>query len=399
MSFFLVLMAIVVASLVCILVFVRSMRERMDAALIVTTNGLNKDIDSIIGNMKVFGDVMGKWPHLADLVRRGDSTGMNNQLRSYIDVSSFRSITITDIRGYVLSRPHDPYRIGDNISYTECVQRALRGEKATVIEAGSGLSQWGIFHGTPIMRDGAVAGSLVVELSLGDPEMLRRIGEIHGVDVMLYYDDMRINTTIDEHKNQFTNTKAPAAVAEQVVDKGMKHFDELKLAGGGHPLRVLYTPFVFEGYVAGIISAAISTEALETDIRNAVSLVSVAALIFTLMAAGASYAFARSVFRISEEKTKQDILLGLLMKHSPDTIIIFDENMKVVNCCDMFLHRLRLGHLDQIAGRTIDEICAPFLPEADARRVLETCRRGGGKNESVSFELTFHPHWEDYPRS
>ena len=93
---------------------------------------------------------------------------------------------------------------------------------------------------------------------------------------------------------------------EAVVGRGETRYGKLELSGGRVTFRTFYVPFVFEGKRVGMFAAGVSHAFLNQAIYSAVYRVAVAGLFFVLLAMGASYLFARSIHRLSMEKSKQE---------------------------------------------------------------------------------------------
>ncbi|MDR1978359.1 MAG: cache domain-containing protein, partial [Synergistaceae bacterium] len=348
-SLFLVLAGVTISSTISSLAFVKAMGDEIDDTILVAVNGMRKEIDSILGRMKLFGQTFRNMPELADLVVQGNSTRMNQWLRPYMDVPQFDFIIVTDARGNVLSRPHDPYRIGDNVSQREYVAPSLKGESSVTLGKG-GTTNLGLFHSVPIEKDSRVIGALIVGIDLYKPDIVDSLAGMYRTEATLYYGDRRINTTLRKDGQRVLETKAPPGVADAVLGKGDLYHGEFTIPGGA-TLRTLYRPFIFNGERVGILAAGVPTRVLDEAIRSAVYRVAVSAAIFILLAMVASYLFAKNIAKLSSEKTQQEIFLDLLMKNTPDAILLLDKEGKLIDCSSVFLHQPQANGAGRSAGR------------------------------------------------
>jgi signal transduction histidine kinase/CheY-like chemotaxis protein len=396
-SFFLVLAGVTIASAVSSLVFVGAMRREMNNALETATDGLGKEIDATVDRMRLFSQIFTDMEELADLIELRDPNKLNDFLLPYLKISGFDTITVTDGKGVALSRPHAPDRIGDDVSGKGYVGPALEGEVIIDIEPGTTITL-GLFLGTPVRRDGEVVGTIVTGMNLFNPDMLDRLGNMYRAEVTLYYGDSRVSTTIKDGGRRIIGTRADPWVAERVIGMGESCYGDLELTDG-RQLNTLYKPFVFNGERVGMLSAGVSTLFLHQAINSAVYRVAVSAAVFILLAMGMSWIFARHISRLSAEKTKQEIFLNRLMKNSPDTILIFDEDESFIDCTDDFLRKLGAAEFDSIAGRKFSDVLKDFLDAGEIERLTGIFRKSIEEKKNISLETTIDFSGEDAPRN
>ncbi|MDR1622458.1 MAG: cache domain-containing protein, partial [Synergistaceae bacterium] len=396
-SFFLVLAGVTVTSTISSLEFVKAMGDEMDDTVLVAANGLSKEIDAMIRRTKLFNQVVGGMRELPELIERGNSTGLNQWLRPYIAVSEFDFIIITDARGNVLSRPHDPYRIGDNISGREYVRSALMGASALTFGKGS-LTDLGLFHSVPVKKDSRVIGTLIVGIDLRNPNIVDQLANMYRAEVTFFYGDERINTTVRNGGKRLVKTKAPPDVADAVLVKGGSYSGNLKTPEGS-TLRTVYKPFMFGGERVGILAAGVSTQPLDRAARGALYRVAASAVIFILLAMGVSYIFSRNIAKLSSEKTKQELFRSLLMKNTPDAILILDTNEDLIDCSDVFLRQSQTDELKQARSRTFSEALEDFLSAKEIDHLRKAFAEAIKDKKSVSLDKIICFRHEDNPRS
>jgi signal transduction histidine kinase/CheY-like chemotaxis protein len=394
-SFLLVLAGVTVASTISSLEFVKVMVDEMDDTVLVAANGLSKDIDAMIQRMQLFNHVVGSVREFAELIARGNSTGLNQWLYPYISVSEFDFIIVTDDRGNVLSRPYDPYRIGDNISNRAHVAAPLKGEPSLVLGKGA-ATDLGIFHGVPVIKDSKVIGTLIVGIDLRNPDIVDQLANLYRAEVTVYYGGQRINTTLRENGQRIVGTKPPSGVEDIVLGKGELYSGDFNVVGG--TLRTVYRPFVFDGKRVGMLAAGVSTQLLDKAVRHAVFRVAVSAVVFILLAMAGSYMFAKSIARLSTEKTRQELFLSLLMKNIPDAILILDTRENLIDCSDIFLSQP--GEPKCAESRTFSDILKDFMDVHETAHLKKAFAEAIEERKSVSLDkIIDFRHNQHGPRS
>ncbi|MDR3264704.1 MAG: cache domain-containing protein, partial [Synergistaceae bacterium] len=396
-SFLLVLAGVTITSAISNLVFVRTMRNEMDYTVLTATDGLGREIDATFERMRIFCQMLTGMEEVSSLIGLRHTDKLNELMLSYLKVSGFDTITVTDAKGVVLSRPHAPGVTGDDISEKGYVGPALKGQIARSVERGTTIG-FGLFYGLPVFSGSEIAGAIAVGVDLGEAGMLDQLAGMYRAEVTLYYGDSRVSTTLSKDGRRLLETKADPEVVDAVIGRGQQYYGELTLANGS-VLRTLYQPFVVNGKRIGMLSAGVSTSLLEQAITSATHRVAAAAAIFILLAMGMSWLFARSIDRLSAEKTKQQIFLSLLMKNSPDIILIFDANGRFIDCTDTFLQEIRVAGFDEIGGRIFSDVFRDFLDAGEIDRLTQILAKAMRDKKNISLNETVDFSRENNPRS
>ncbi|MDR2136909.1 MAG: response regulator, partial [Synergistaceae bacterium] len=393
----LVLAGVTVTSAVSSLVFVQAMRAEMDQTVLTVVDGLGQEIDAMLEHMEIFGEIFTHKEEVARFVEQRDTRALDELMFLYLKVSGFDTITITDADGTVLSRPHARHYRGDDISKKGYIAPPLKGEAASTVEKGSTIGT-GLFYGVPLIRDSRIVGAIAMGINLGKAGMMDRLSSMYRAEVALFYGDDRVDATAGREGARILDAKADSAVVESVLQKGEPYYGELTLADGT-VLRTLYKPFVFNGKRIGILSAGVSTRLLEQAIGSAVTRVSVAAIVFVLLAAGISYFFARSIATLSAAKTKQEIFLDLLMKNSPDAILIFDETGRFIDCSSVFLRQMGFQDFNAIAGKDFSEVFWDYSDAEEIERLTGLFANALRDKKNISLEKQIEFRGEESPKN
>jgi signal transduction histidine kinase/DNA-binding NarL/FixJ family response regulator len=91
---------------------------------------------------------------------------------------------------------------------------------------------------------------------------------------------------------------------------------------------------------------------------------------------------------IAAEKANQDIFFNLILKYSPDIILIFDPDGRFLYCTDIFLERAKIANFGLISGRLYADAFRAFLGEVETQRVGEILRGALETKQDAIFEQT-----------
>ncbi|MDR1379694.1 MAG: cache domain-containing protein [Synergistaceae bacterium] len=398
-TFILMLAGVTVASMISSFVFIEAMRDEMDFTLSATTSALGGELNMTFDNMRtrIFGQTLIDMEEMTELIEQNDLQELDKRMRMYLRLSGFDTLTLTDARGVVLCRPHTPNLIGDNISNKGYVQPTLRGQEAQVIEKGTTI-ELGFFYGMPIMKGDKIIGSLVAGINAENAAFIDYLADIYRAEVTFFYGDQRINTTLRKNGQRIVGTKTTPAVVEAVLNKGESYYGTLTLENGNR-LRTLYKPFIFNEKRVGILAAGVSTHFLEYTIWTAVRRVTGSAVVFLLLAMGASYVFAKNITRLSSEKTKQEIFLNLLMKNTPDAILILDTDENLIDCSDVFLCRSWGDKPKKAGSGTFSQVMENLLNAEEIEQLRKIFAEAMRDKKSISLDKVIDFHQEDVLRS
>jgi signal transduction histidine kinase/CheY-like chemotaxis protein len=373
-------------SAVSSLVFIRAMRDEMDNIVSTAADGLGKEIDSMIGRMKIFGTVLSEMNELAYLIEKRDANTLNRMMLTYLKISGFDTITVTDANGVVLSRPHEPNMIGDNVSERGYFAPALNRQAVLTIERGTTINL-GLFYGVPVMKDSEIVGAIAIGVNLDKRYLLDNLAGMYRAELSLYYGDTRVNSTLVENGVRMINTKSNPDMAAAVLERHESLYGELKLADG-QELRVMNKPFVLNGKVIGMLSAGVSEHPLNHAITVSIIRVAITGGVFAVIALWLSSLFAKNISELSAEKTKQEIFLERLMHNSPDAILIFDGDGRFIDCTDAFMRQADIASFDQIRGRIFSEVLGDLLGASQTAEFAENFTRSITEGRNISQDNT-----------
>jgi len=107
-----------------------------------------------------------------------------------------------------------------------------------------------------------------------------------------------------------------------------------------------------------------------------------------------------SLYSIKEnEKLNQDIFFNLVLRNSPDIILILDEDGRFLYCTDSFLNKLGVSNFELISGRMLSDVFMGFLNAAEIEHLNSAIAKSLAKKETATLDMEIDFLQEDRLRS
>ena len=236
-------------------------------------------------------------PELAAAAAAGNRKEILRLLTPLMETSGLDFVTVTDRKGNVLARTHQPEKFGDNVKDQANVRSALAGSPLGALEPGT-VVKLSARGGAP-MKDpsGAVVGVVSGGFNLtGKDTLVDQVKALFGVDVSLFLGDVRVSTTIQENGKRAVGTKLKADLAERVLGKGERFTGEAVILGQDYVTAYKPLPGP-DGKPLGVLFAGESIE-LFHQARNRILLsLGVVALLTLVLAYGLTEVLVRGLVR------------------------------------------------------------------------------------------------------
>ncbi|MDR1471930.1 MAG: methyl-accepting chemotaxis protein [Synergistaceae bacterium] len=290
-SFLIVLMGVISSSCVAIHFFARAMNEEMDHTLEITADGILSEFDTRIEKMREMGKLLSEKMDIIRFAQYKDTNALNREMGLYLAISELDTITVTDELGNVISRPHAPERIGDNVAAKSYIAPALAGGDVVALERGTTI-KLGMFYGFPIKLKGDVIAAVSIGVNMADPDVLDSLKSMYRADASLFFGEKRICTTITRDGKRIEDDM-PSDIMKQVIGDGKTFFAVRDIAGESY--RTVCKPFVFNGENAGVVSASIPTAPMTSAIKAVVFRVMLFSAPVMLIAVALTLAFSRKI--------------------------------------------------------------------------------------------------------
>ncbi|MDR1622456.1 MAG: response regulator [Synergistaceae bacterium] len=88
------------------------------------------------------------------------------------------------------------------------------------------------------------------------------------------------------------------------------------------------------------------------------------------------------------EKSHQQIFLDLILKNSPDIILLFDQMGRFLYCTDTFLKKLRIPSFGLIGGRTFIDVFENIVGAHEIRKLIPILFKSMQSKKSISLDKT-----------
>jgi PAS domain S-box-containing protein len=103
---------------------------------------------------------------------------------------------------------------------------------------------------------------------------------------------------------------------------------------------------------------------------------------------------------LRNEQMRQDHYMRLILKHSPDILILFDEDAHIIYCADIFFDRTGIRQRDMVIGRLFWEVFNRFTPPNELEELQRIFERSVTENEPAivekSFDMSGREEFRDY---
>ncbi|MDR0896348.1 MAG: response regulator [Oscillospiraceae bacterium] len=93
---------------------------------------------------------------------------------------------------------------------------------------------------------------------------------------------------------------------------------------------------------------------------------------------------------LGADKAKQEKYMRLLLENSPDSMLLFDREERLVYCADVFMKRVGIGNFGFIDGRPYEEVLNWFVPPACMARFTAAYHRAMSEQTTVRIDASLH---------
>jgi len=199
---------------------------------------------------------------------KGDRNSLLAVAVNIAEKSGVEFMTITNVKGDVLARTHEPKNFGDNVFSQTNVKHALTGKQYTTVEAGTAV-KLSLRSGAPVHYNGKLVGVISSGYRFDRDNFVDMVKEVSKNEVTIFLRDERISTTIlnDDGKRNI-GTRAQENVAKKVL--GGEDYSGTEAVAGKN-MFTYYSPIrTTEGNVIGMIFSGLDATAMEKKQSNMV---------------------------------------------------------------------------------------------------------------------------------
>ena len=232
-------------------------------------------------------------------------------VRPLLPILDMDFVTVSDSRGNVIARSHQPEKSGDNVRKQRNIQLALEGSLYSAVEQGT-VVPLAARAGAPVYSNGVLVGAVSIGRDLSRPAMVDKIKEQFGADATIFHNDTRLTTTIMKDGERMVGTKLDPVIAEKVLINGASYNGKTGIMG--MPYITTYLPLLDDrNKVIGVIFAGKPVAAADIVVTKMTILLAVVSLLSLVVIAFMIYfILSRSVIKpiAMITKTAQAIAQG-----------------------------------------------------------------------------------------
>lgn len=256
--------------------------------------GLADSLEKMKQEALDLGTLLAEHPAVVQAVENKDTAAVIHSLAPLLKKAKLDFVTVTDERGMVIARTHEPGKKGDSVTNQANVANALKGTAFAAVEPGT-VVKLSARAGVPVKNAaGKQVGVLSVGYEVSKDDVVDRIKTLYGVDTTLFLDDVRICTTVMKEGKRLVGTKLDPKIAEAVLGKSQQFNGQADIVG--LPYMTSYMPLKGpDNKTIGVLFAGQSRESM-LAVRNQMMLTigGITLVVLVLCMVGCYY-FARRI--------------------------------------------------------------------------------------------------------
>jgi methyl-accepting chemotaxis protein len=351
-----------------------------------------------VGNrMKVYADVLARHPDVVAAVRKGDFAELETVVvREFKAIHSqdpaLAALEVTDARGVVLQRGHNPAKRGDDKAAQPQVRAALTGKSAGGLTVSPTSGEAAEDSVTPILLGDRVIGTMKTG-SYFNEATAGELKQRTGLDVVFLAGQ---KVTASTFGKDVPISIPPDAI--QTSTGGTPAFAELALGDAPYLARVVYLPSdVGGGMTIAFVSSRNDVDAAKREFATSLVIKALLALVIVLpIAFFFAHLATRQLLRLAGAMHELaagnfDIALpGINRGDEIGDIARAVENFKTVATEKAKAEQIRMRHADELAQverrQSMQGLADKF--EATAGKIIATVSSNATMLESAANLLT-----------
>jgi len=393
----LVITAVSAALIPALYFFSDMLEQEQERAAMQGVEGLHNIIDEYKAEAVHYSAVFSRHPELVTALENKDRSELLRLLRRMQEDSGVDFITVTDDRGIVVMRTHEP-RQGDSLADLVDVKAALAGAVQAVVEPGT-VVKLGIRAGAPVRNEqGKIVGVVSLGYDATKDEIVDRVKQLFHTEATLFLGDERVSTTIIKDGRRVVGTKLNEPIATAVLREGKTHLGRAEILGTDY--MTAYLPVMgADNRPVGVLFAGESLADFLAARNKTIMIVGFIILCFLTGVifvttnrlhremADAKLALEQMVLSRTEELRKSNCFTELILENIPNAIFIKDVvNLQYVRV-NRATEELLAYSRDELIGKSDDELF--HKTEADSfalsdRKALRTGKLINIPEEKVS---------------
>lgn len=280
-----VAVTVALASTIALISLNRTVKETAQQGAQASINMMKEELSNLQKTMESSAKTIAMNSEIIRAVEADNKDSVLTELGKVSKALGLETVTVTNEKGSVIARLHEPAKFGDDISNQISIKSALQGKTTTEIEPGTTI-RYAVKSGTPVYdAGGSVIGALTVSYKLDNPEFVDNLKKMINAEFSVCAGDERINTTIMDNGKRVVGVKLSTEVAEKVINQKQPYAGDVKLFGKNY--IALYSPILTSdgSTVTGVLATATDMTGTENAILTDIIIivvVSLAAIVVTI---------------------------------------------------------------------------------------------------------------------
>ncbi|MCL2718836.1 MAG: ATP-binding protein [Lachnospiraceae bacterium] len=308
-----------------------SMREKVSTAM----NMIETEIDDMISKARLAAFAVSDNQNLSEAIMNNDRAVIADIAYALQAMAQLDFCIILDSEGTVKVRTYDIERYGDNLAGQPQIVSAFEGRVESYIVPETTI-RLGVIASAPIYDDNMnIVGVILSGLRLDTQNFVHNLSENTGCEVSIFLNTERIASTITgEDGSSALGINAAGYISEKVL-AGESFFDRIQLFG--KDVLALYVPlYGANNEIIGMIVVGYYTQEYTQKIQVFI----LVGVLITLLVFVACLIIAFFISKVIEQRLKNmmneilaaDEYARLMFDSTPMSCILWDENLKIINC-------------------------------------------------------------------
>jgi len=344
---------------------------------------------------------MSRNPEAIKAIRERD-TGKSLQIfTGVLDVYGVNYFTVSDENGYAICRTHEPEKFGDSIAAQANIINGMQGRISTFYEPGN-FVMVSVRTGAPVFDDnGSLIGIIVAGVRVDTSETAEDLKKILGAEVMVFYGDKQISTTITKEGKLLEGETVSPEIRKIVYEDKRTFSGTVKVASkdfAGYYLPIMNSQDeVFAAIFVGIPKSDLNREInfmlIQTLVISVISVILSVVLLRALRTAiAASLAKSNFLANMSHEiRTPMNAIIGMVAigKNAQDSKRINYSFSKIGEASEHLLGVINeILDMSKIEANKLELSLESFNFEKTLRRVISIIQfRADEKKQKFTVEI------------
>ena len=222
------------------LMFMSYSNNLINEKVIANTNLLRCHINNGKRYSKAAAVSMANNPEAVNAIKNRDQEEILRVFTSVCELYQVNFFTVTDEKGIVLARTHEPDHFGDSALRQQNVKDAVDGKISTYFEAGT-VVKVSVRTGAPVYDNlGTMIGVISAGLRFDTNDAVDTLKKLFRSDVTVFLGNTKISTTIFTHGERAVEEKIDPHIAKVIFEGKTSYSGDANISG--MPYKTFYMP-------------------------------------------------------------------------------------------------------------------------------------------------------------